>query len=234
MSAATSSKTAGPSIAAPATDGEIERMLSREATAFQRDVEVDRILKAFKLNPYEILDLDDVCKPEEIKKKFRQLSLFIHPDKCPHARAPEAFDLLKKAEQELSDENKRGELDSLITRARSDLLKSHGIPTTVQKDDLRVISLVPPFKQQLRAKVKEMLIEEEVRRRKAIKNNLANEGFEAQKKEVEVQTRKRKAEDDKAWEEGREQRVGSWRNFSTGGGPATKKKKVAKKNVMLG
>jgi DnaJ homolog subfamily C member 8 len=30
--------------------------------------------------------------------------------------------------------------------------------------------------------------------------NLANEGLEARKKEEEVETRKRKAEDDKAWE----------------------------------
>ena len=28
---------------------EVERLLAREATAFQRDVEVERILKAFKL-----------------------------------------------------------------------------------------------------------------------------------------------------------------------------------------
>jgi hypothetical protein len=35
---------------------------------------------------------------------------------------------------------------------------------------------------------------------RAVKMNLANEGFEARKKEEEVATKKRKAEDDKAWE----------------------------------
>ena len=30
-------------------DAELEKLLSREASAFQREVEVDRILKAFKL-----------------------------------------------------------------------------------------------------------------------------------------------------------------------------------------
>lgn len=35
---------------------------------------------------------------------------------------------------------------------------------------------------------------------RAIKMNLANEGLEARKKEEEVATRKRKAEEDKAWE----------------------------------
>ena len=36
--------------------------------------------------------------------------------------------------------------------------------------------------------------------RRAIKLNLANEGREARQKEEEVATKKRKAEDDKAWE----------------------------------
>lgn len=36
--------------------------------------------------------------------------------------------------------------------------------------------------------------------RRALKNNLANEGLEARKKEEEVSARKRKAEDDKTWE----------------------------------
>lgn len=74
---------------------EIERLLNREATAFQREIEVDRILKAFKLksvpyasnlhilthdahqslSPYEILDLPETATPEDVKKKYRHLSL---------------------------------------------------------------------------------------------------------------------------------------------------------------
>ena len=34
---------------ATATDAELEKLLNREASAFQREVEVERILKAFKL-----------------------------------------------------------------------------------------------------------------------------------------------------------------------------------------
>lgn len=76
----------------------------------------------------------------------------------------------------------------------------------------------PPFPVQLKIQTKQMLIEEEVGRRKcvsyfltspaymltlnarAIKMNLANEGLEARKKDEEVAQRKRKAEDDKTWE----------------------------------
>ncbi|KAF9223775.1 DnaJ-domain-containing protein [Gyrodon lividus] len=228
-----------PSSSTPA-DLELDQLLSREASAFQRELEVERILKAFKLNPYDILDLDDTAKPEDIKRKYRQLSLFIHPDKTPHPRAPDAFDFLKKAEAELSEPAKRAELDATIASARSTLLRSLSLPPNLTDDDPRVKNLASdptmmaqglttPWKTMLKEKIKEVLIDEEVRRRKAIKMNLANEGLEARKKEEEVASRKRKAEEDKAWEETRESRVDSWRSFSN-----TSKKKKKTKIAILG
>ncbi|KAF9485167.1 DnaJ-domain-containing protein [Pholiota conissans] len=208
---------------------DIEKILNREASAFQREVEVERILKAFKLNAYDILDIDETATSEEIKKKYRQISLFIHPDKCPHARAPEAFDILKKAESELSDKAQREELDAVINQARTLVLKALNLPTTTPSDDPKVQGLDPSFKVRLRAQSKLLLIDEEVRRRKAIKMNLANEGLEARKKDEEVAQRKRKAEDDKSWEDNREQRVDSWRTFAS-----SSKKKKKTKTVILG
>ncbi|KAF4571216.1 J domain-containing protein [Pleurotus pulmonarius] len=221
MSSAQASSSKAPSI------DEVEKLLSREASAFQREVEVERILKAFKLNPYEMLDLNETATPEDIKKKYRQLSLFIHPDKTPHERAPEAFDLLKKAESELSDKAKREELDAVINQARILVLKANNLPPNTPPNDPRLASLDPPFKAQFRQQSKDLLIEEEVRRRKAIKMNLANEGLEARKKDEEVSAKKRKAEDDKVWEDTREQRVDSWRSFSN-----TKKKKKTKVTLL--
>ena len=76
------------------SDADIEKLLSREASAFQRELEVERILKAFKLkcvstscsrrievvtdiddSPYDILDLDISATQDEIKKRYRYLSL---------------------------------------------------------------------------------------------------------------------------------------------------------------
>ncbi|KAF8486132.1 DnaJ-domain-containing protein [Russula ochroleuca] len=211
------------------SDADLERLLNREASAIQRELEVERILIAFKLNPYDVLDLGPSATAEDIKKKYRQLSLFIHPDKCTHARAPEAFDVLKKAENELGDTAKREDLDAAINQARLTLLKELSLPTSTPDDHPRLKGLTPPFKAQLRQKSKELLIEEEVRRRRAVKMNLANEGFEARKKEEEVAAKKRKAEDDARWEETREQRVGSWRTFTN-----TSKKKKKQKGDVLG
>ncbi|EIM91069.1 DnaJ-domain-containing protein [Stereum hirsutum FP-91666 SS1] len=228
MSTEASSSSSTPKPEVSISDAELEKLLNREASAFQRELEVERILVAFKLNPYDILDLTETARPEDVKRKYRQLSLFIHPDKTPHARAPEAFDILKKAESELSDPAKREELDATISQARIQLLKSLSLPPSTTDDDPKLKDLKPPYKAQLRAKSKDMLIEEELRRRKAIKMNLANEGLEARKKEEEVATRKRKAEDDKKWEENREQRVDSWRTFTKD----SKKKKKQKVTVL--
>jgi DnaJ family protein C protein 8 len=45
-----------------------------------------------------------------------------------------------------------------------------------------------------------ILIDEEVQRRRAIKNTLANEGLEAKRQEEEIQERKRKMDEKKTWE----------------------------------
>ena len=54
----------------------------------------------------------------------------------------------------------------MIKQARIILLKSLNLPTTLEDDDVKLQDVTPPFKEQLRAKSKEMLIDEEVRRRK--------------------------------------------------------------------
>lgn len=125
-----------------------------------------------------------------------------------------------QAESELSDKNKREELDAIINQARITILKSLNLPTSLSDTDSRLREIgEPSFKVRVRAKAKDMLIEEELRRRKyaycccnkfndltnpprrrAIKMNLANEGLEARKKDEEVAAKKRKAEEDKHWE----------------------------------
>jgi DnaJ homolog subfamily C member 8 len=152
-----------------------------------------------------------------------------------------------QAESELADKDKREELDAVIKQARSMILKNLGLPSTASATS------TPPlpanFSVLVRQQTKDLLIEEEVRRRKAVKMNLANEGLEARKKEEEVVAKKRKAEEDKQWEgkslhnlffipncmlilflETREQRVDSWRSFAG----ANKKKKKGPKVQILG
>ena len=110
--------------------------------------------------------------------------------------------IVSQAESELSDSKRREDVDAVINQARVLLLREMKppLPSTTLDSDPVIKSLGKEWKAMVKSKSRDMLIEEEVRRRKAIKMNLANEGLEAKKKEEEVNTRKRKAEEDKNWE----------------------------------
>jgi DnaJ homolog subfamily C member 8 len=103
MSKSTSNTNTPADSSTPATalsDAELDRLLNREASAIQRELEVDRILTAFKLkyvfaspfplfsvlishffppSPYDVFDLEPSATAEDIKKRYRQLSLCEQP-----------------------------------------------------------------------------------------------------------------------------------------------------------
>lgn len=57
---------------------------AREANSFRQELEIERILTAFKLNPYEVLEVSQEADAKEIQKVYRKKSLLIHPDKVKH------------------------------------------------------------------------------------------------------------------------------------------------------
>ena len=78
-------------------------------------------------------------------------------------------------------------------------------------------NLDPPLPQRIQSKVKELLIDEELRRRRTNKIQMIAEGADAQRKEKEQHDTKRKRDQDRAWEDTREHRVQDWRSFQSGG-----------------
>jgi DnaJ-domain-containing protein 1 len=50
---------------------------------------------------YAILGVNADAKAADIKKRYWRLSLLIHPDKCQHPRAHDAFQAVSKAAKEL-------------------------------------------------------------------------------------------------------------------------------------
>jgi len=61
---------------------------------------------------YDILGVSPEDSASFIKKKYWKLSLMVHPDKCNHEDAKDAFDAIKKAHAVLSDEAQRAEVDA--------------------------------------------------------------------------------------------------------------------------
>ncbi|KAL8682185.1 MAG: hypothetical protein Q9186_001722 [Xanthomendoza sp. 1 TL-2023] len=187
--------------------------LEKEASEFNKDAEIDRILKAFRLDAYAVLNLQPGVPDSQIKIQYRKLSLLIHPDKTSNASAPTAFDRLKKAQTELMDPKHRTHLDECISDARMLLIRERKLTT----DSAEVKEPDMEFLEAWRKKTVEVLVDAEHRRRKQLKAQLQEEGREQRKQDEEVAERKRRREHEVKWEESREDRIGSWRDFKKGG-----------------
>ncbi|KAK8251986.1 hypothetical protein IWZ00DRAFT_259701 [Phyllosticta capitalensis] len=197
--------------------------LEKEAKEFDKDAEIDRILKAFKLDAYAVLDLKPGVPESDIKKCYRIKSLLIHPDKTSNPSAPDAFDRLKKAQTELMDEKARQRLDEAIADARMLLIREN--KWTVDSEELKT----PEFEVQWREKTKHVLIDNEMRRRKQAQAAMREEGRIQKKEDDEIAERKRKRDHEEAWEKTRDKRIDSWRDFQKKGSandPKKKKKKL--------
>ena len=86
----------------------------------ERDGEVNRILGAFKLNPYEQLGIRFDATYEDVRRAYRKVSLMVHPDKCRHPRSKDAFEIIGHAQKELLDEERRKVLDFLLGHAKGE------------------------------------------------------------------------------------------------------------------
>lgn len=193
-----------------------------------QDAEIQRILTAFRLDAYAVLDLQPGVPDSDIKMQYRKKSLLIHPDKTSNPQAPEAFDRLKKAQTSLLEEATRNHLDECIADARMLLMREKKL----NKDDTEVMQS-EEFKKEWRKKTVEVLVEAEARRRKQARAKMQEEGREQKKQEDELAERKRKRDEEKKWEDTREERIGSWRDWQKGkqpggGGGGEKKKKKMK------
>ncbi|PHH76079.1 hypothetical protein CDD80_1850 [Ophiocordyceps camponoti-rufipedis] len=212
----------------PNEDKDALDVLELEAKEFDKDAEIERILKAFRLDSYAVLDLQPGVPESDIKNTYRKKSLLIHPDKTKNPQAPEAFDRLKKAQTELMDEKKRAILDEAIADARMLILREN--KWTVDSEEIKT----DEFAKMWRDKTKYVLIDNEHRRRRQIKGQMQEEGREQRKADAELEERKRKRQHDQDWEATREQRIDSWRSFQKGKSDDPGKKGKKKKLKPIG
>ncbi|XP_009587077.1 J domain-containing protein spf31-like isoform X4 [Nicotiana tomentosiformis] len=199
-----------------------------EVSEVERDNEVNRILSCFKLNPFEYLNMSFDSSIDDVKKQYRKLSLLVHPDKCKHPQAKEAFGALAKAQQLLLDPQERDYILNQVNAAKEELRSKW--KKQLKKDTAsKLKSLVTAgkydqeheqsqeFQQQLKLKVREILTEQEWRRRKMAMRISEEEGRLKKDEEETKEMWKRKREHEEQWEGTREKRVSSWRDFMKGG-----------------
>lgn len=88
---------------------------SGRAFTVEQKAAVIRVKKCSPTAYYEILGLEAVkstCSDSDIKKAYRKLSLLTHPDKNGYDGADEAFKMISKAFQVLSDPEKKKKFDA--------------------------------------------------------------------------------------------------------------------------
>lgn len=92
--------------------------------------QIDRLLRPGStyrnLNPYEVLQIDPKLAIEDVRKKYRRLSILVHPDKNQDdpERAQAAFDAVKKSYALLDDEKTRKKCEEIVEEAEGRTLKN--------------------------------------------------------------------------------------------------------------
>ncbi|KAG6428374.1 hypothetical protein SASPL_112625 [Salvia splendens] len=100
----------GPRRRAPAAARSTSSSSTASATYTEEQVTIVRDIKR-KKDYYEILGVEKSCSGEDVRKAYRKLSLKVHPDKNTAPGAEEAFKMVSKAFQCLSDEESRKKYD---------------------------------------------------------------------------------------------------------------------------
>jgi DnaJ family protein C protein 8 len=174
--------------------------------------QIDRLLqenyKWRNLNPFFVLDLDHVANKDDISRRYKALSLLLHPDKNRNnPRAQDAYDEVLKAKAALDDEHKASHVRQLIEqgmrqgKADFDRLgSSHGEQTL----------------QSMQSKAVQKIFAQIEFKRREIEQRERNFSQREQQKEEDDLEKERSARTfDKNWkqEERVDKRIGSWRNF---------------------
>ncbi|KAI6213233.1 J domain-containing protein [Aphelenchoides besseyi] len=161
------------------------------------DQQISRLLRPgstyLNLNPFEVLQLEPECDVEQARKKYKRLSILVHPDKNPddRDRADKAFDILKKALATLEDPDELARCREVYVEARARLAIIMTLWGTVTK-----------------------VFADREKKRRTLEDR-ANEEKRRLAEEVQKAAEKRKLEEEyKAnYEQTRDVRRGSWRDF---------------------
>eukprot|EP00611_Tribonema_gayanum_P010729 TRINITY_DN2080_c0_g2_i3.p1 TRINITY_DN2080_c0_g2~~TRINITY_DN2080_c0_g2_i3.p1 ORF type:complete len:484 (-),score=203.12 TRINITY_DN2080_c0_g2_i3:489-1895(-) len=183
------------------------------------------------LNPYEVLMLDTDATVEDIKQRYRKLSTLVHPDKrldMPLAR--DAFEEVKQAYQQLIDDDRRKLAVATIEAVRLRVAKERA--RLVAKGGLTPQALEAQHSSadaHARKAVMKEFASIEMRRREIEEHKQAQKKRERSQEDEEQAKLKKTFAREKEWneEEGRDKRMGNWRDFAKTG-KAPKKAKMWK------
>lgn len=200
------------------------------------DKQIERLTKPgakyLNLNPYEVLQLSPEATEDQIKKKFRQLSILIHPDKNPDKKelAERAFEAVNEANRALKDSEQVKKAKLLLEEAAA-MLEMKLKEKRKEAKKLNPNAVVPEdnspeayFRLQ-RAITAKLFADNEIRKHELVDRQQQEKKRERETELEEEDNTKRQKQMEKQWDEGRNNRVTDWRSFQKNNEKKKKKNK---------
>ncbi|KAI5180650.1 hypothetical protein NEOKW01_0934 [Nematocida sp. AWRm80] len=91
-----------------------------------------------KHSPWKIFNLDASCSQKDIKKKYIELSLLVHPDKNTHPLAKEAFIILRNSYTQLISYHSIHSNYSTHPSTNSDTLSNSDVTTILTEPNINI------------------------------------------------------------------------------------------------
>jgi DnaJ family protein C protein 8 len=179
------------------------------------DAQVDRLTSKLFSSAYDILLLSHDADEKTIKNQYRRLSALVHPDKCKHPKAHEAFLIVKKAQDDLLDPNYQDKYKELLPTAKQRVYERRKADNPARmkrgEDPLELEGIgfdqavLEECEEMLRAEAEDVEYAERVKR--------SNEERLEQSRLQRIAERNAERKRKKQWDRTREQRVAGWRTF---------------------
>ena len=163
------------------------------------------------LNPFYVLQLPSSASEEDISKRYKALSLLLHPDKNGGSdRAQTAYDQVQKAKLTLSDEGRARHSQQLVEEG---MRQGNAVWKKMPKAEKQTNKLEDIQERE----VMRIFAQVEHKRREVEQRERKYEQREQQQEDEALDKERKQRQFDKKWrnEERVDKRVGNWRDFAS-------------------
>lgn len=175
---------------------------------------VERLMSKETMSAFEVLMIAPDATEGEITKMYRKVSFLVHPDKCKHEQAHDAFQKVAKAYEELKDPTYKEKYIDVIDKAKAAVKASREEENKRRKDGEDPLEMEgPDFDRAVVAECDRML---NVTVEKATYAETVRSKNEARMEALQKERKKRERTemtDKKKWEVNRDKRVAGWQIF---------------------
>lgn len=204
--------------------GEVDNIKSEKQQKMEKkfsgtpDELVERLTTKIFTSSFDMLGIAPDATEQEITKVYRKMSFMIHPDKCKHANAHDAFQVLAKAYKELKDPAAREKYQDVIKEARAKVTsrraKENKKRSRVGKDPLEMEG--KEYEEEVTKECDRLLHGDEGDQDKseyAMKTREANEKRMNAKVKTAKGANREWDKQKRDWEKTRDHRVAGWQQF---------------------